>query len=62
MLRKIIGTTLLILGGLGIVLLVAAGGPILPHAVGPAVLVVAGTLLLLFKGKAKGLSKKEQHD
>ncbi len=51
MIRKIIGTTLLVIGGLlGIVLL--TGGLIWPHIVGPITLVVIGAVLLIFKRKA----------
>jgi len=53
MLRKVIGTILIVLGGLGILLLISAGGPILPHVIGPAILAVVGTLVLTFQRKAK---------
>jgi len=53
MIRKIIGTILVILGGLGIVILVFGGGPILPHIVGPTILAIVGTFVLTFKSKAK---------
>jgi hypothetical protein len=59
MIRKIIGTILVILGGLGIVILVFGGGPILPHIVGPIALVAAGTLVLTLKRKGKQPYAKE---
>ena len=51
MIRKIIGTILIVLGGLGIVILLFGGGPVLPHIVGPIVLVVVGILVLTVKRK-----------
>lgn len=57
MIRKVIGTILVILGGLGIVVLIFGGGPILSHVVGPIALVVVGTLVLTLKRKAKSLEK-----
>ena len=53
MLRKIIGTILVILGVLGIVILIFGGGPILPHIIGPITLTIVGTLILVLKRKAK---------
>ncbi len=50
MIRKIIGTALLVIGGLlGIVLL--TGGLVWPHIVGPITLVVIGAVLLTSKRK-----------
>jgi hypothetical protein len=46
MARKIIGTILLIIGGLLGFVLLMYGGPILPHIIGPAVLIVIGVILL----------------
>jgi len=60
MLRKIIGISLVILGGLGIVILLFGGGPVLPHVIGPITLAVVGILILTFKRKAEGLYTKEQ--
>ena len=60
MLRKIIGTIFIILGGLGIVVLVFGGGPILPHIIGPITLVVVGTLVLTLKRKAKSFIEEQK--
>ena len=52
MIRKIIGITLLVIGGFfGIVLI--AGGLVWPHIIGPGILAVIGVILLVLKGKAK---------
>jgi len=53
MLRKIIGTILVILGVLGVMVLIFGGGPILPHIIGPIALTIIGTLILVLKSKAK---------
>ncbi len=60
MLRKIIGTILIVLGGLGILVLVFGSGPILPHIVGPVVLVIAGTILLALKRKTKQFIQEQK--
>ncbi len=60
MLRKIIGTIFIIVGGLGIVVLVFGGGPILPHIIGPITLVVVGTLVLTLKRKAKSFIEEQK--
>lgn len=51
MIRKIIAGILIVLGGLGIIVLVASGGPVLPHIVGPIVLVAIGIVLFALKRK-----------
>jgi len=53
MVRKIIGTTLLIIGGLLGFVLLMYGGPILPHIIGPIVLIVIGLLLRIVKRKSR---------
>ncbi len=51
MVRKIMGITLLVIGGFfGIVLLI--GGLVWPHIIGPTTLVVIGVVLLAVKRKA----------
>ncbi len=52
MLRKIVGTTLVIVGSVGIVLLLTYGGPILPHIIGPIIGLLVGVVLLTFRGNA----------
>ncbi len=52
MVRKIIGTTLLIVGGLLGFVLLMYGVPILPHIIGPIVLIMIGVFLLAAKGKS----------
>ena len=51
MARKIIGTILLIIGGLLGLVLLMYGGPVLPHIIGPVVLMVIGLFLVAVKGK-----------
>jgi hypothetical protein len=53
MIRKIIGTILVILGGLGIIVLIFGGGPVFPHVVGPTTLAIVGTLVLTLNRKTK---------
>ena len=53
MLRKIIGITLLVVGGFFIIVLLTYGGPVWPHIMGPITLAVIGTIILILKGKAK---------
>lgn len=48
MLTKIIAIALLIIGVFIALVLFTYGGPILPHIIGPGVLVLAGTSLLWF--------------
>ncbi len=52
MLRKTIGTILIIVGGVLMVLLLKGGGSILPHIIGPGSLAMIGVILLATKGKA----------
>lgn len=52
MIRKIIGTVMLVIGGLVIIILLTYGGPIFPHIISPTVLAVVGATLLL-KEKSK---------
>ena len=53
MVRKIIGITLLVVGGFFIIVLLTYGGPIWPHIIGPITLTVIGAILLVLKGKTK---------
>jgi hypothetical protein len=43
--------TLLIIGGLLSLVLLMYGGPVLPHIIGPIVLIATGMFLLAVKGK-----------
>lgn len=49
MLRNIIGVILLALGGLIGLVLLTYGGPVLPHLLGPIVLIGAGLTTLFSK-------------
>ncbi len=49
MIKKIIGTVLLMIGGLIAIILLTYGGPLLPHIIGPIVLTGAGVLLFFNK-------------
>ena len=49
--RRIIGTIMLLIGGLGIIVLLTYGGPIVPHIIGPSILAVLGLVLLILKRK-----------
>jgi hypothetical protein len=51
MVRKIIGTALLLIGGLIAAILFTYGGPVFPHISGPIVLGAIGTFLLVYKRK-----------
>ncbi len=51
MIRKTIGTILIIVGGVLMVLLLTGGGSIFPHMIGPGSLAVIGVILLATKGK-----------
>lgn len=53
MTKKIIGTVMLVIGGLGIAVLLTYGGPVFPHIFGSAVLAVIGAAVLLFKKQTK---------
>ena len=52
MVKKIIGTILLLVAGLVAAILFTYGGPVFPHIVGPIVFGAIGAFLLLYKGKA----------
>lgn len=49
MIRKFIGTILVIVAGVITIVLLTYGGPILPHIIGPITLVVIGAILLTVK-------------
>jgi len=51
MLKKVLGTTFVIVGGTLIVLLLTYGGPIFPHIIGPTALTAVGIALVAVKGK-----------
>jgi hypothetical protein len=51
--RKTIGIALLVIGGLGMVVLLTYGGPVLPHLIGPTTVAIIGLVLLLLKPRAK---------
>ena len=51
MIRKIIGTILISVGGVLMVALLTGGNPIFPHMIGPGSLAVIGVILLATKGK-----------
>lgn len=53
MLRKIIGTVLLVIGSLFSIVLLTYGGPVFPHIIGPITLAVIGVILLILKRRAK---------
>jgi hypothetical protein len=53
MIRKTIGAVLAVLGGLMAIILLTGGGPLLPHIIGPIVLVTVGVILIVVKGTAK---------
>jgi len=53
MLRKIIGITLLVVGGFFIIVLLTYDGPVWPHITGPSTLAVIGAIVLVIKGKTK---------
>jgi hypothetical protein len=50
MIRKIIGSILAVLGAIVATVILTGGGPILPHIIGPVVLISVGLFLLLMKG------------
>jgi len=52
MIKKTIGTILILAGSIFIVFLISRG-LIFPHIIGPITLVIIGVALLAFKGKAK---------
>ncbi len=51
--KKMIGAALLVLGGIGMVVLLTYGGPVLPHIIGPTTVAIIGLALLMLKLKAK---------
>jgi hypothetical protein len=46
MIRKISGITLVVVGGIMIIVLLTYGGPIFPHIIGPVLLTGIGGVLL----------------
>jgi len=57
MIRKTIGTILVIAAGALAFKILTGGGPILPHIVGPITLVVIGAILLTLKKKTNTSDK-----
>ena len=53
MIRKIIGTILIIASGVLSVVLLTNGRLIFPHVIGPSVLAIIGVFVLTIKGKMK---------
>jgi hypothetical protein len=51
MIKKIIGSALIVIGGVLIVFLLTYGGPVFPHIIGPTVAAVLGIVLVAVKGK-----------
>jgi hypothetical protein len=51
MVRKIIGTVLLLVAGLIAAILFTYGGPVFPHITGPIVFGAIGIFLLVYKTK-----------
>ncbi len=57
MIRKAIGTILVVVASVLAISLLTGGGPILPHIIGPIALAVIGVILLTFKKKADHSAK-----
>lgn len=53
MVRKTIGAVLAVLGGVLAFMLLTGSGPLLPHILGPIVLITVGVILIVVKGTAK---------
>jgi hypothetical protein len=53
MIRKTIGTILAVLGAAMAIIIFTGGGPILPHILGPIILVTVGVVLFVVKGTAR---------
>lgn len=53
MVRKVVGAVLAVLGSVIAIVLLAGGGPLLPHIIGPIVLVTVGAVLILVKGTTR---------
>ena len=51
--KKMIGAALLVLGGIGMIVLLTYGGPVLPHIIGPTTVAIIGLVLLMLRPKAK---------
>ncbi len=52
MIKKTIGTVLILVAAVIVVVLLTSGGPLLPHAIGPTVLAVVGATLVILPQKA----------
>ena len=53
MIKKIIGTLLLVIGGSGMIILLTYGGPVFPHIFGPTIVAIIGGAMLGFRRKPK---------
>lgn len=57
MIRRTIGTILVVVASVLTFMLVTGGGPIFPHIIGPITLAVIGVILLTLKKKANDSAK-----
>ena len=57
MIRKIIGTILLVIASLVIIILLTYGGPVFPHIFGPITVAVIGAALLMLGKPANNSAK-----
>ena len=57
MIRKIIGTILIIVASIIFIVLLTYGGPIVPHIIGPITLTIIGVILLTFTKKSDNSTK-----
>ncbi len=53
MMRKIVGAVLAALGCVMAILLLTGGGPLLPHIIGPIILITAGMLQIFVTGSTR---------
>jgi hypothetical protein len=51
MMRKTLGIVLMVIGGIAAVVLLTYGGAILPHIVGPIIILIIGIILLALRRK-----------
>jgi hypothetical protein len=57
MIRKILGTILLVIASLVIIILLTYGGPVFPHIIGPITVAVIGAALLILGKPANNSAK-----
>jgi hypothetical protein len=53
MVKKVVGTILLAIGGFVMIILLSYGGPIFPHIIGPTIVALIGGGVLAFNRKDK---------